>query len=133
MFLADERPGPSGHTAGGTGQLRVARAVRLGGRSARAERLESDLRGPWSIAPRTAQRSLRWSGRRACVGDGGVDPVRTKLSNVARIIRVAIVMMPGRLERGIGSKTLDRHREREEKDDRKNPSDDPVHTGMISR
>jgi hypothetical protein len=59
--------------------------------------------------------------------------VRTKLSDVAGIIRVAIVLMPERLERGIGSKTLDRHREREKKDDWKNPSDYPMHTRMISR
>jgi len=109
------RPGPSGRKAGGAVQFRVATEAGLSGGSARAKRLESDLRRlgrlPARRAPRRFTRSDRWSS----VGDGGVDPVRAKLPDVAGIVPVSVVVMIERIEREIGSGITDGRREHDEK------------------
>jgi hypothetical protein len=60
--------------------------------------------------------------------------VRAKLADVTGIIQVAVVVVVReRSERGSGSGIPDRHGEHEEQDDRKNPSNDPIHACMIAR
>jgi hypothetical protein len=127
-----ERPGPSDREVGGAAQFRVASKAGLGGRCARAERLVSDLRGPERDPSRRAPNGLDRSDRRASIGDGGSDPVRAKLSDVARIVPVAVVMLLERPEREIGRRIPDRHREQEQEKNRKNPSDN-MHTRIIAR
>jgi hypothetical protein len=83
--------------------------------------------------PRRTPRGLPERDRRASIGDGGVDPVRAKLSDVTGIVPVAILMVLERPEREIGSRVSDRHRKREEKDDRENTSHDPMHGRIIAR
>jgi hypothetical protein len=132
-ILADglRQPGPSGRKAGRTAQFRVARKGELGGGSARAKRLASDLRRPGTVRAHGTPGRLQRRERRASIGNGGIDPMRVQPSDVTRIIPVAIVVMAKRCE--IGSQISDQHRERKEQDYRKNTSERPRHAGMIAR
>ena len=132
-ILADglRQPGPSGRKAGRTARFRVARKAELGGGSARAKRLASDPRRPGTVRAHDPPGRLQRRERRASIANGGIDPVRAQLSDVTRIIPVAIVVMAKRCE--IGSQISDRHRERKEQDNRKNPSEGPRHADMVAR
>ena len=127
------QPGPSGREAGGTAQFRVARKVGLDGRSARTEWLVSNLRGSMNTPGRRVPCRLLCRDREPSIGNGSVDPVRAKLSDVTSVIRVTIVVIHGRPEREIGGNTGDRHREHEEEANSKNRSDSPRHARMIAR
>jgi hypothetical protein len=53
----------------------------------------SDLQRTRSVLPRRTPRGLPERDRRASIGDGGIDPVRAKLSDVTGIVPVAILVM----------------------------------------
>src|SRR5262249_29547861 len=95
--------------------------------------LVSNLRGSMSTPGRRVPYRLLCRDREPSIGDGSLDPVRAKLSDVTSVIRVTIVVIQGRPEREIGGKTGDRHREHEEEANSKNRSDSPKHTRMIAR
>ena len=101
--------------------------------SARADRLVSDLQRPGRIAVRRRPRRLTWCDRGAMIGDGGLDPMRAQLSDVAGIIPVTVVMVAQRSEVEIGSRVSDGCREREKQHDREDTSHDPMHLRIIAR
>jgi hypothetical protein len=113
-------------------QFSVGTEARLEGGSARAERLVSELPRPGGVARRPAP--LRRGGQECQrIGDSGLDPVGKDLPDMARIIRVAIEMLVGRLELGIQGGAPDGHSERQEKDDPKDTSQCPAHARMLAR
>ena len=117
---------------GRTSQLSLGTKARLGGGSARAERLENDLRRPGDVG-RRSMGSRRRRDKCQRISDGSVDPAGKDLPDVACIIGVAIEMLGGRLELGIQGRTPDTYPEREEQDDRKEAPRHLTHGGIVAR
>jgi hypothetical protein len=118
--------------AGRTGQFSVGTEARLGGGSARAERLADDTRRLEDLGG--LQMPYRHRGRHECrrTGDGGIDPEGEDLPHVPRIIGVAIEVLGRQLESRIQGGTANAHPEDDEEEDRQGARREPTHMRILA-